>query len=265
MKFVRNNIRYRSAASKALEGYYNSKAFVLHELTRSRNGFGDTAKEIMLLLFNAHADWLSFSENLLLDKKTVTKEDIVRMLESLDSVANKVSKIFDRHTDVFNPDFVRMWRHIHQQPYYAVKESIQMTEDMPQILAFPFATECLGEYLNTTLFELYELDCLLGSNFVVKQCSTNNSQPDTLVIFLDDSTLRYRALNNTSPERERFEYYKQEVIDSRKRFSVEVRDYSKRTDGASTRTEALNEIESYFSEMENVLEVKFVRPHGETA
>lgn len=266
MTFVRNNIRYRSAASKALEGYYNSKAFILNELINPNNGFSETAKEILLLLFNKHADWLAFVEPLLLDKKSVSESDVAEMRQALVTVTQGISHIFEEHQEVFDAEFVRHWQHIHEQTQFTLHDAMGMAKGMPQIIAFPFATECLVEYLNTTLFELYELDCLLGSNIVKKRVSTNTTQPEKLIMFIDDATLRYRNLTGSQPEVDRFTYYVDELIDVNHSFSVEVRDYSRsgdRAENASTRDKTCTDLQHYFGDMAFVHDMKIVRPHGE--
>lgn len=263
--FVRNNIRYRSATSKALEGYYNSKAFILNELISSKNGFSETAKEILLLLFNKNADWLAFVEPLLLDKKSVSDDDVSEMKNSLNSVQEEIDQIFKDHPEVFETEFVRHWQHIHEQTRHTMYDAINTAKGMPQIIAFPFATECLVEYLNTTLFELYELDCLLGSDIVKEQASTNHTQPDKLIMFIDDATLRYKNLTGIQPEVARFSYYVDELIDVNRSFSVEIRDYSRsgsRADVESERNTTCMELQEYFGKLEYVREMHIVQPNS---
>lgn len=233
MAFVRNNIRYRAAASKALEGYFNSKAFILSELLKASNGFSDTAKEILLLLFNEHAHWLWDVERLLLDKDTITAEETVVMCHKLVELDKRVTTIFQEHPEVFSPGIVKHWQVIHRQPTLTLHDAIRSIEGSSQILAFPMATEYLMDYLSATLFEMYEIDALLGSDLVRQQESTNRSQPDTIIMFLDDVTLAYRKITGKPPEYDRLAYYKEHLLMSDREFLVEVRDYSAYADRES--------------------------------
>lgn len=223
--FVRNNIRYRSAASKALEGYYNSKAFILNELIDPKNGFDQSAKETLLLMFNKHAEWLLYVENLLLNRGVVGKEEIKLVIENLSCAFKSIIQIINQHGDVFDQEFIRPWLRIHRQVEIAVYDSIAHSEGMTQIIAFPYITECLISYLNATLFELYELDCLLGSNQVKTKASKNSTNPDRVILFVDDVTARYREISGRVPEIERLAYYVETFIDQAK-VDVEIRDYS---------------------------------------
>lgn len=259
MTFVRNNIRYRSAASKALEGYYNSKAFILNELISRKNGFSETAKEILLLLLNKHADWLAYSEQLLLDKNSVSNEDARLMCASLQKVAQEVDAIFAEHDEVFDADFIQHWIKIRQPSVVTLCDSVMQAEGMTQIIAFPYATECLIEYLNATLFELYELDCLLGSNLVKQQQSSNCTQPEKLILCVDDMASRYHSLTGSRAELERFNYYVDVVIDMSKDFSVELRDYSNQAENSlPDHCEALR---SQLGSLHYVGNINVVRPH----
>jgi hypothetical protein len=261
MAFIRNNIRYRSAASKAMEGYYNSKAFILNELINPDNGFSSTAKEVVLLLFNKHTDWLSYSEHLLLDKTVIGQDEIDSMQVSLGSIAIAINRTFNENSEVFDSLFIRHWTHIHYNNLRVMKSALAEAEGMPQIIAFPYAAECLVEYLNTTLFEIYELDCLLGSNFVKEQTTSNNSQPEKLILFIDDGSLSQRSAENKQPELERFTYYVDELIDKEKRFCVEVRDYSCRAENEQIRERACEEVRHHLTNMPQIKSFNVVRPN----
>tara|TARA_B100000700_G_scaffold101966_1_gene115008 strand:+ start:58042 stop:58836 length:795 start_codon:yes stop_codon:yes gene_type:complete len=262
MEFVRNNIRYRSAASKALEGYYNSKAFILNELVLPANGFSETAKEIILLMFNKHADWLSFAEPLLLNKSEVSGDDLDQMLSFLDSVSLDINEILEEHTDVFDPGFVRHWNHIHRQAALSVQEALRSVEGMSQIIAFPYATECLVEYLNSSLFEMYELDTLLGSDIAREQMSTNRAQPEKMTLYMDDTTIRYGQSCDAHPEIERLEYYVDNILDRRKRFQIVVRDYTSKASIEDARDESFEELSVYLAGLQCVESVEKIRPHS---
>ena len=228
MEFVRNNIRYRSAASKALEGYYNAKAFILNELISPKNDFGETPKELMLLLFNSHADWLHFAEHQLLDKDTLTQDDVRVLCDEHGRLMAAIWTIIDDRPEVFDRRFIQHWRTIHAPALAMFYTELESIIGITQIIAFPLLTSCLEEHLNATLFELYELDTLLGSDITRERLSTNQSCRDRLILFIDDTRLRYREHTNTSPEMDRFLYYADNIINTVLQFRVEVRNYSSR-------------------------------------
>lgn len=263
MAFVRNNIRYRSAASKALEGYYNSKAFILNQLVTSDNGFGEEAKEILLLLFNRHADWLFHTESLLLDKAEVSEDDIQAMQAELSRVTNLVKETLQENADVFTEEYIEHWLFIHQQKFEVLIKMLEDVQGMTQIIAFPYVTECLIEYLNSTLFELYELDCLLGSEVVRNKLSTNDSHPYTMVLHIDDISLQYSSERDVSAEVERIEYYEKKVLDRRSKIHVKVRDYVVRSEGSKPRSQIIEELRSFIESRSWLEDLEVVNPNSD--
>jgi len=262
MSFVRNNIRYRSAASKAMEGYYNSKAFILNELIKSENGLSETAKEVCLLLFNKHSDWLAYSEHLMLNKVSIGTEEIGSMRFALDSIAVAIHRTFDENPDIFQPEFIKHWSYIHKQSLITLKARLDDAENMAQLIAFPYATECLVAHLNTTLFELYELDCLLGSDIVSKKLSTNDTQPNTLILFIEDGSLSSRPCRSIDPELNRYNYYAEHLIAPEKKFAVEIRDYSTGAENTDTRDYACEELSAHLNNLDQVNGVNVICPRA---
>lgn len=263
MAFVRNNIRYRSAASKALEGYYNSKAFILNQLVTSDNGFGEEAKEILLLMFNRYADWLFYTETFLLDKKEISTEDANEIRLNLVEMSEEIETILSNNADVFTEEFVEHWTFIHQQKLEVLSGMILDVEGMTQIIAFPYITECLVEYLNSTLFELYELDSLLGSDVVRKKLSTNNKHPQTLMLHLDDISLQYSSNREVSAEVERIQYYESKLLDRRSKIHVKVRDYVVRSDGIKPRSQIIEELQTFIESRTWLEDLEIVNPNCE--
>jgi len=225
--FVRNNIRYRSASAKALEGFYNSKAFILNETISSKHGISETAREVLLLMFNTHNNVLYFVENQFLDKDVILADDTNIIGNELRKSFKGICEIFDKHIDIFDSNFIRHWIKIHQQLLFAFYHSIDCAAGKPPILAFSFITESLIAYLNATMFELFELDCLLGSNIVKRKVTSNQSFPDGLILYMDDLTQTYEDQTGVCSEVERLLYYVETLI-SVESFNIEVRDYSNR-------------------------------------
>lgn len=256
--FVRNNIRYRSTAAKALEGFYNSKAFLLNESISSRNSCSETAKEVLLLMFNTYNEVLSFTENLLLDKAEVTQVDVDTIIAELQSEFEKICKIFDQHIDIFDSNFIRHWIKIHKQLLLNLYASVQAVVNHQPLLAFPIITESLIDYLGATLFELHELDSLLGSNIVKKRITTNQSYPDGLILYMDDATATYVEKTGVVPELERFLYYVETLIDAEK-FEICIKDYSTTSNDVSGTTSASSALIKKLREYPQVSEVTLVK------
>lgn len=259
--FVRNNIRYRSAASKALEGYYNSKAFILNELVTRENGFGESAKEILLLLFNRHAEWLFHTEALLLNKSNVSESDVHNMQQDLKSTTIDVFSTLDEHPEVFDVQYVKHWRHIHEQKLTVLLDMFTDIRGMTQIIAFPYATECLVEYLNSTLFELYELDCLLGSDLVESKLSTNRSAAQKLVLHIDDLSIAWSEKNGKQAEMERVLYY--ENLFCERKTDIVIRDYIVRANSNKTRNQILSELRDMLATRSWADSITVVNPHAD--
>lgn len=227
-KFIRNNICFRSAAAKALEGYYNSKAYLLNEVISSKNSCSETTKEVLLLLFNTYNNVLFFAETQLLDKSTVSLDDVESITKELVNKFERICVIFDQNIDIFDSNFIRHWMKIHKQLLFALYHNVKGILNLQPIIAFPMLTESLTDYLNATLFELHELDSLLGSNIVKKRITTNDSLPNGLILYMDDLSAVYGEATGVGPEMERFLYYVDTLIDPDAKFEVQVKDYSNR-------------------------------------
>jgi hypothetical protein len=259
MAFVRNNIRYRSAAAKALEGYYNAKAFFLNDMIKQDNGFSETARELLLLLFNKHADWLSFSENRLLNKQYVSQQEVEDMKTHFLSEYDEIEKILKENDDVFNPVFIKHWFNVHRPIMDSMLESITKINGMSQIVGFPLATECLIDYLNVTLFEIHELDCLLGSNLVDEKVTDNTTHSESVLLFVDDVTLDLGYITGNRPEVQRLNYYVQNVLSIDKQFPIEIRDYAHLTSNKDKQTSVYSAIRTDLANFTRVTGVEFVR------
>jgi hypothetical protein len=230
MTFVRNNISYRSACAKALEGFFCAKAFQLNQIISTRNAFSETPKEVLLLMFNTHNRALFFVETLLLDKKTVTLEDVNAIIGELKSQFQEMSDIFDQNINVFDSNFIRHWMQIHKQLLYFLYSGVESVMHSNPMLAFSMITQTMIDYLNATLFELYELDCLLGSYLAKKRITTNDSNPNVLILYMDDASQRYAVGTGLCPEIERLLYYVNTLIGVT-RFDVQIHNYMTRCDG----------------------------------
>lgn len=224
MTFVRNNINYRASCAKALEGFFCAKAFQLNQIVSSRNAFSETPKEVLLLMFNTHNRALFFTENLLLEKKQVTFDDVNAIITELREQFAEMINIFDQNINVFDSNFIRHWMKIHKQLLYFLYNKVESVLHSPPTLAFAVITQALVDYLNATLFELYELDCLLGSDLTKKTITTNRSNQHSLILYMDDTSQLYFQNTGVCPEMERLVYYVKTLI-SVEKFDVQVHNY----------------------------------------
>lgn len=212
MAYVLNNIRFRSVSSKALERYYNAKSFILTELLDERKQFSKVAREIQLLFFNSYSDWASKVESLLLNRNKVEDTDIQIIFQRYGEVINDNRQIFKIHSDVFLPEFFRVFAANHKHIPENFKREVRMTSGMSQLEAYPLIIEALVSALQNTLYELYEIDCLLGSNLVPQRVTSNASMPDNIITYIDRGTLDYYRETGIFIIKERLDYYLDHVV-----------------------------------------------------
>lgn len=189
--FVQNNIRFRSVASKALEYFYNSKAFMLNDLILEKNQFSEVARESLLLLFNSFSPWVSEVEYLLSNRGTFSADDASIIIDRFERIDRHHLNIFDIHKDVFVPRFMSIWLNVHEQTNKAFILRVRQAAGLPTMEAYPSIINALVTMLQSTLYELYEVDCLFGSNFVVERCTANRSNTNKLVAYVDNFALSY--------------------------------------------------------------------------
>lgn len=212
MAYVLNNIRFRSVSSKALQGYYDSKSFILNELIDERKQFSQVAREVLLLFFNSYSDWASKVEYLLLNRNVLDDSDIQIIFQRFGEVVESNKHIFRVHSDVFTADFMRVWGKVHYHIPQNFKRKVRRVSGKSQLEAYPLIIDALVKALQSTLFELYEVDCLLGSNLVEKRVTTNASNTDNLITYIDEGDLAYYRNTGVFIIKERLSYYLDEVI-----------------------------------------------------
>lgn len=187
MAFVPNNIRFRSVTSKALEQFYNAKSYILNELITEKNQFSEVSRELLLLQFNSYTQWATDTEYMLLNCKIVDAIYVEALIADIDKIARYHEQIYDIHTYLFAPEFVSKWKNTSIE---AFKNAMLKLEGMDHMVAFPTLMGYLTQYLQTCMYELYELDCLLGSAAI---CSTNKSNCHQILLYVDDFVLDYEA------------------------------------------------------------------------
>lgn len=190
MAFVSNNIKYRSTTAKALEWYYNTKAFILNELSDSRNDFSKGARELLLMLLNNYKEWTDFTEQYLLDKKIVAKQDVDVVVANLQRIESVNLTVFDLHTEVFPPELLKLWKTAGESTSHYLYNRIQKAAGMDHLEAYPYLINCLLSSLQSTMYTLYEIDCLLGCELLEgRPITTNQSNPNRLIVIIDENDL----------------------------------------------------------------------------
>lgn len=212
MAYVLNNIRFRSVSSKSLEQYYNSKSFFLNELLDETKQFSRVAREIQLLFFNTYSDWASKVESLLLNRATVDESDIKILFQRFGEVVESNKQIFNIHSDVFLPKFLEVFSAVHRHIPLSFKSRVRATTGQSQLEAYPNIIKALIQALECTLYELYEIDCLLGSNLVAQKVTTNASMPDSVIIYIGKGDIAYYRETGIFVIKDRLDYYLESVV-----------------------------------------------------
>lgn len=229
MAYVLNNIRFRSVSSKALERYYNSKSFILNELIDERKQFSQVAREVQLLFFNTYSDWASKVESLLLNRNTVDESDIKIIFQRFGEVVESNKQIFAIHSDVFLPEYLKVFSAVHKHIPQSFKRRVRESIGVSQLEAYPLIIDALVAALQRTLYELYEIDCLLGSNLVEQKVTTNESQPDAVITYIGREDLRDYRETGSFITKHRLEHYLAHVVLPDVVIPVKVKNYTEDT------------------------------------
>lgn len=223
MSFVPNNIRFRSVSSKAMSLFYGNKAFILNDLLMERNQFSEVARETLLLLFNSYTNWAQRVEYTFLNNSSVTDATIEALLSDDDKVQSYHLEIFELYPTLFCEGFVDQWYAVNLHTRNAFRALITSTNGMHTLEAFPIIVAGLSSMLQMCLYELYEIDCLLGSNYVPNQCSSNRSNADRLVVYIDNFTVDYYFQSGVFMCEERIKFYRAIACG---KFPVLIKNYS---------------------------------------
>lgn len=207
MVYVPNNIRFRSVSAKAIAHFYSNKAYILNELLMERNQFSEVARETLLLLFNSYSEWITRIEFMFLNNNTLTSTEIDNTLAEEDRVQSYHLEVFENHAGIFKPQFIEAWYNINVHTRNAFRTIIRGTEGLSHLEAYPIILAGLSANLQNCLYELYEIDCLLGSDFVQEQVSTNKSNADRMVLYVDNYALEYFYKTGIFMCEERIKYY----------------------------------------------------------
>lgn len=212
MAYVLNNIRFRSVSSKSIERYYESKSALLTILVDDNRQFSQVAREVMLLLFNSYSDWILKVESLLLNRSIVEESDLTIIFRRFEEVLESNQNIFDIHENVFVPGFMDVWTKVHAHIPDHFRTMVRRIVGKSQLEAYPIITKALVDSLHCTFFELYEVDCLLGSELVSSKSSTNASSVSSLVTYISDFDVDCYRTSGVFITKERIEYYLKHVV-----------------------------------------------------
>jgi hypothetical protein len=213
MAFMSNNIKYRSTTAKALEEYYSTKAFILNELSDSRNDFSKGAREILLMMLNNYKEWTDFTEQYLLDKKQVVPQDVEVVVSNLQRISSVNMTVFESHPEVFPPEFIQLWKLVGHNTTRYFFQRVRRAAGKDHLEAYPFLIDCLLSCLQSIMYTLFEIDCLLGCELLKtgRPVTTNRSNPNRLVLLIDDKDLDFLSEFHVFDPELRLEKYIQYV------------------------------------------------------
>lgn len=212
MAYVLNNIRFRSVSSKSLERYYNVKSFVLSEMSDGRRQFSETARETMLLIFNCYSTWIIEVESMMLNRCEITDIMLETIFDKQDGLINTYSSIMASTPGAFSPEFVKVWRKVHPSVTRHFRQQAGEILGLNSMLAFPLLIDTLIDSLRTTLYELYELDCLLGSELVTEHVTANRCHISNMLTYLTAGDIRYLMREGRLPLLERLQVYEEHIF-----------------------------------------------------
>lgn len=87
-----------------------------------------------------------------------------------------------------------VWLRVHESTHAAFINRLNDAVGISQLEAYPVIIGALVSMLQATQYELYEVDCLLGSNFVNERCTSNRSNTNKLVAYVDNFAMdNYKA------------------------------------------------------------------------
>lgn len=159
MSYFKNNIQFRIVAAKALESYKGNQAFMLNEVTRGE--FGTTTKEILLLQYDTWFQWCMFAERFCLRHDVLTDDHIGMLLVDASNREQKNFDIMATNLDAFRPEIVAVYRETHKHLVAFFIMQVNACVGMKSIDAFPRFVSALTHMLNSTLFELDEIDTIM--------------------------------------------------------------------------------------------------------
>jgi len=162
-KFIKNNIQYRIASSRALVNYKNAQVFLMSEVAFNPfHNFSNIAKEILLLKYDIWFDYLcEIEQYFLVEKgKYITEENVNIINELSDMRVSYYKRIMRENEDVFEPKYIEIWNEVHELVYGYLKETINDLIDLKKSEGFIKLTENVINVMNHSLYELYEIDVL---------------------------------------------------------------------------------------------------------
>lgn len=226
--YVQNNIGFRVVSSKNLENFYRFKSSVLFELDNERNKFSGVAKEIMLLFLHKYSTWCTTVEALLINRHVIDETDIQIILQRYGEIVEENRQTFRIYNPIFDPEFVSVWRKNHKHVQYSFKERVRATVGLRNTEAYPLIIDALVQALDSTKYELYEVDCLLGSSYVKKCITTNNSLQGNanLSMYVSNDILQYYYEKDVNLIKSRLQFYKETVLQDDVELNLVIKNYT---------------------------------------
>lgn len=228
MSYVQNNIGFRVVSSKNLENFYKFKSSVLFELDNERNKFSGVAKEIMLLFLHKYSTWCTTVEALLINRHVIDESDIQIILQRYGEIVEENRQTFRIYSPVFDPEFVYVWRKNHKHVQYFFKDRVRATAGLKNTEAYPLIIDALVQALDSTKYELYEVDCLLGSDYVNKCVTTNETLKANanLSMYVSNDILQYYYERDVNLIKSRLQFYKETVLKDGVVLNLVIKNYT---------------------------------------
>ena len=180
---------------------------MLNVVLMERNQFSETARETLLLLFNSYSNWATRIEYIFLNNHVLSQREIEATLAEEERVQSEHLEIFELYPDLFVPQFIEAWYTVNVHTRNAFRTVIKSTEGQSHLEAYPIILAALSASLQNSMYELYEIDCLLGGDFVQDQCSTNRSNSNRMLLYVDNFALDYYLKSGVFMCEERIKYY----------------------------------------------------------
>jgi hypothetical protein len=159
-----NNIVFRIASSKVLENYKGVQGFVLSEVQFGTYEFSKVSKELALLYTDSAFKILLQVEQMFVraGRVSVSSEMAYKIIKIMVDQIDYMIGVVNENKDVFNPDFINIWKDIHLPISKLVERVVEKSVGEDIVKAFQSIGGILIDSMDTVRFELYELDYIFN-------------------------------------------------------------------------------------------------------
>ena len=165
MGYLRNNIGFRRFTAERYGDFYRAKAFMLGEvLDSTRHEFTAAARETLLQYLSASESWLRDIERQFISTGSGIEQpdDAAKLLASFADMEQDVLIIMKAHPEDFPELFCESWTDMRNEIHPLIAQILtqQLRPDMFE--SFRLIAEFVIGYMNSTLFNLHEIDYILS-------------------------------------------------------------------------------------------------------